>query len=69
MKRWDADAGKFIESPQDIEAFLDDIEAVCRKHGFSIGHEDGHGGFEIEPLSDSNIEWLRNASLSLEPFE
>lgn len=42
-------------------AFLDEIEAVCRRHNLSIAHEDREGGFEIEPFSDDNMDWLREA--------
>ena len=44
------------------KAFLDEIEAVCRKHGLSIGHEDCHGAFEIGPFDEDDIKWLRNAT-------
>lgn len=44
-----------------IAAFLDDIEAVCRKHGMSIEHQDGHGAFEIWEFNQDAIEWLRAA--------
>ena len=42
-------------------AFLDEIEAVCRRHNLSIAHEDREGGFEIEPFSTDNMAWLREA--------
>lgn len=45
-----------------VEAFLDEYEAVCRKHGFSLSHEDGHGAFIIEPYNDDSIKWVRGAS-------
>ena len=45
----------------ELKAFLDDIEAVCRKHNLSISHEDGHGAFHVEDASDFNIGWLRDA--------
>ena len=61
---WDKLERKFVEAPAEMEAFLDDIEAVCRKHGFSIGHEDEHGGFKIHLLSEENIRWLKGASKS-----
>lgn len=50
----------YVENPT-IEAFLDDIEAVCKKHLLSIGHEDSQGGFKIEEFDDYNIDWLRAA--------
>lgn len=43
-----------------VTAFLDDIEAVCRKHGLCISHEDAHGAFEIETFDQYFINWLRS---------
>jgi len=77
-ERWNSKAGKQLPSDPRIEAFLDEIEQVCRKHGMTISHEDVYGGFEIEdfggdPIAGSafgpvanvgeyNIRWLRAAS-------
>lgn len=52
---------EYDQEVPEVDAFLADIEAVFRKHGMSISHQDGHGAFEIEPLSEHNIEWLRAA--------
>ena len=41
--------------------FIEDVLTVCKKHGFSIGHEDGHGGFEIHQYREHYSEWLRDA--------
>ena len=65
-KRWCGgigQGGKYVESPASVEAFLDEYEALCKKHNFSLSHEDGHGGFEIEPFDQSNIAWVRAASM------
>ena len=43
-------------------AFIEDVISLCKKHGKSISHEDGHGGFEIEQYDDFYSEWLRNAT-------
>ena len=45
-----------------VDAFIEEVLAVCKKHGMSIGHEDGHGGFAIERYMDGNVEWLRGAA-------
>ncbi len=45
----------------EVDAFLDEIEAVCRKHVMSISHEDMHGAFIIEDFDDDDMKWLRNA--------
>ena len=44
-----------------MDAFLDEIEAVCRKHNLSISHEDHHGSFIIEEFSEHCMEWLNAA--------
>lgn len=60
MKRWSGAANERVEVPE-VDAFLAEIEAVCRKHGMTISHEDGHGAFLVEPMSERNLEWLREA--------
>ena len=52
-----------VASPGKIEAFLDAYEKLCREHGFSLSHEDGHGAFEIEAFSQNDIEWVRGAHI------
>ena len=65
--RWSSNSqfgsGKTVESPAYIEAFLDEYEALCKKHNLTLGHEDGHGGFLIEPFGQSNVHWVRAASM------
>ena len=63
-RRWVRRGSKsgFEESPEHVEAFLEEIEAVCRKHNMSIGHEDTGGSFIITPLDEDHIEWLSHAS-------
>lgn len=43
------------------QAFLREIEQVCRKHNLSISHEDCHGAFLIEPFDEGTMVWLRVA--------
>ena len=64
-RRWDNNTGREVESPAKVEAFLDELEALYRRHGMTLGHDDSHGVFHIEPLDESNIEWVRKASLTL----
>ena len=64
MKRWSRKRSEDVESPSKVEAFLDEIESVCRKHGLSISHEDGQGAFEVDGFSDENIKWLRDAAIT-----
>jgi hypothetical protein len=65
MWHFDCNEKRMVEEPNSITDFLNEIESVCKKHGFSISHEDGHGAFEIEPYSDYNINWLRDSNLRL----
>lgn len=60
MKRWNIKKSANIENKK-IDAFIDEVIAVSKKHGLSIGHEDVHGAFEIEEFSESNALWLRHA--------
>ena len=64
QKVWDEFAEDCVEMPAEMLAFLRDIEAVCRKHGFSIGHEDGGVGFQVHLFSEENLRWLTGASKS-----
>lgn len=66
-ERWlNIDNGKSgdIKSPQKIEAFLEEIEKVCREYGYSISHEDGGGSFIIEPFDEWLMDWFYDANLS-----
>lgn len=60
LKRIDC-TWQLVDSP-DVDAFLADIERVCRSHGLSIVHEDTQGGFEIEDFSESAMDWLHAAA-------
>lgn len=63
MKRWDRVTKENREFPQ-VDAFIAEIADVCRKHGLSIGHEDGYGAFIVEK-GDDNIDWLEAAIVDL----
>lgn len=60
MKRWSVKEQKETEPPE-IDAFIEEIVSVYRKHGLSISHEDGHGAFVIESFDETNVEWLERA--------
>ena len=51
----------------DREAFLADIEVVCRKHGIVIAHEDRHGNFVLERLTGDGLDWLLGAQFDSHP--
>jgi hypothetical protein len=59
MKRW-SNKGE-IENPK-IDAFLEEIWAVCERHGLALSHEDGQGSFEIVSIEDADRYWLMNAN-------
>jgi len=44
-----------------VDEFLQAIVEVCRKHGYSLSHEDTQGGFIVEKYNEANIEWLMDA--------
>ena len=48
-----------------IDNFMKEILDVCKKHGLSISHEDGHGNFIIEEYSDNYSEWFKNAEINV----
>lgn len=60
MERWNVKAGRNIETTE-IDDFIAEILEVCKKHGLSISHEDGHGAFEIERYCEGNANSLRYA--------
>lgn len=61
MKRWSGKKQERIEVPA-IDSFIEEVLEVCKKHGFSISHEDCHGGFVINKYSVQNADWLMAAS-------
>lgn len=61
MERWNNKKRGNFENKK-IDAFIEEVISVSKKHGFSISHEDGHGPFEIEKFSESNASWLRHAN-------
>ena len=61
-KIWDETKRDFIDTPDKMSSFFDDIEELCEKYNFSIAHEDYHGSFIIEEYSQYNMNWLRYAS-------
>ena len=62
--RFDATSLTIRERP-DVDAFLAEIERVCRRHGMSIGHEDGEGAFEVRAYDPELAQWLGNANACL----
>lgn len=46
-----------------VKAFLAEVNEVCRRHGFCIGHEDEHGGFIVHSWDEDLAGWLQTASV------
>lgn len=60
MERQRSPRGSKRENPR-IDAFLDEIAQVCKKHGLSIYHEDGYGNFIVGEYDDDDVEVMNNA--------
>lgn len=61
--RWIGALSEFGPTPK-VDAFLAEVQDVCRRHGFSIGHEDIGGAFVISRYwNDTDLEWLGAASV------
>ncbi len=61
--RWSNKENKEIEAKR-VDAFLDEVHQVCKKHGFCIETDDCQGGFVIERYDDEkDFEWLGYASV------
>lgn len=65
MKRYNEATGEYDEgSPAD--AFIAELQEVCRKHRLSLAHEDTQGAFVVEEMADEDdLKWLGNAHLNL----
>jgi len=59
---WNNNTNQFESMPLEVKAFLADIVCVCKKHGYSLSHEDKHGSFIIDEYKDDNMQWLCSAS-------
>lgn len=58
---WNTSLSKHVEMPKEFVAFLKEYQVLCKKYNITLGHEDGHGGFHIEPYDEGNIEWVAYA--------
>jgi hypothetical protein len=59
-KRWVKGRGK-LDEVVEVDAFLSEIEVVCRKHNLSISQPDDHGAFIVEKLNVNSLNWLLEA--------
>lgn len=63
-KRWDRNLATYVDAP-DVDAFLSEIIAVCRKHNMVLEHEDSQGGFLVyREFKDGDGDHLMGASIS-----
>ena len=66
MKRWNS-AKKAYGENHKVDAFLEEIWAVCEKHQLCLGHEDRHGAFLVQPIVAENRRWLFDAHDDTDP--
>lgn len=68
MSRWVSGKGE-VDTPK-MDAFIEELIAVGKKHGFVISHEDGHGAFIVRARQADDYDfdgWLREAHVEGEP--
>lgn len=51
---WDEFLKQYIETPDEMKAFLNEIDEVCRKYNLTITHEDEESPFQIETYKAQN---------------
>lgn len=66
-KRWDQVTRERVESPAEVENFLNAYEQLCIKHGLCLSHQDDQGAFIVTNLKVRLLEWVKAASLNLVP--
>jgi hypothetical protein len=64
-ERWSMFTNTFAKENKEIDLFIQEILALCKKHGFSIAHEDTHGSFVIEKYNDYDSEWFEAAMINI----
>lgn len=64
--RWNRRTGSYLPD-SGVDAFLNDIDAVCKKHGKSISHEDSQGSFVVVAYSKLIAQWMFAAGVDLPP--
>jgi hypothetical protein len=60
ISRWNRTKGDFYENEK-VDAFLNEVIELSKKHGLSISHEDGQGAFIVKEFDDYSAGWLMNA--------
>ena len=65
MESYNKVIGKYVETPDKVVEFFNEIDSVCKKYGLSISHEDSQGAFKIEDYDKDNMLWLECAHLNI----
>lgn len=60
MIRWNISTHSNGEKPK-VDAFIEELIEVSKRHGLSLAHEDNHGAFIVEKFSEANAQWLMDA--------
>ncbi len=60
MERFNNKTGEDEEIPK-VDVFINEIIDICKKHGYSIAHEDCHGAFLIHGFDQETADWLKHA--------
>lgn len=66
MNNWSLIKNDYIETPENIINFLNEITKIYQKYNLSLSHEDEHGAFIIENYDEKNIKWLKNSLINVE---
>ena len=69
---WNIQTSRFEDTPQNLIAFYDAIDTICKQYDLSISHEDTGGSFVIENYKKENVDWLKMADVDVtiqEPTE
>lgn len=67
MLRWNPKKREEVENKK-IDDFLQEVILVCRKHGFSIEHEDSQGTFQVVDFFAPAADWLLEAHDNTTPY-
>lgn len=64
MKSSNYKTSEFIETPEKLIKFMQELEALYKKYDLSISHQDSQGAFIIEKYSDFNMDWMKEATVN-----
>ncbi len=63
MKSWSSRYNKVIDAPPKVKAFLLEYQALCKRYGLCLSHEDSGGGFIVETTTDYLLAWVNAAAI------